>query len=73
MRGDTNGAVRVGDAIAAKFGKAYEFMDVDDPLASLKVNHELIQALSACDVLIAIIGARRIDLLKAKASSGVHE
>ena len=70
---DPNGAARVRDGLAARFGKTNLFMDVDDLLAGLRFDDELAKALAACDVFIAVIGVRWMDLLKAKASSGERD
>ena len=66
-------AARVRDGLAARFGKNYLFMDVDNLLAGLRFDEELAAALSACDVFIAIIGARWMDLLRAKAAHGERD
>ena len=70
---DPHGAARVRDGLAARFGKTNLFMDVDDLLAGLRFDDELAKALAACDVFIAVIGVRWMDLLKAKASSGERD
>ena len=67
---DPNGAARIRDALTAKFGRQSVFMDVDDLLAGLRFDEELAKALAACDVFLAVIGPRWMDLLKAKAASG---
>jgi hypothetical protein len=45
-------------------------MDVDDLLAGLRFDEELAKALAACDVFLAIIGPRWMELLRTRASSG---
>ena len=70
---DPNGAARVGDGLAAKFGKASVFMDVDNLLAGQRFDEELAKALAQCDVLIAIIGPRWMDLLRARLASGERD
>ena len=70
---DPNGAARIRDALTAKFGRSSVFMDVDDLLAGLRFDEELAKALAACDVFLAIIGQRWMDLLKAKASGGERD
>lgn len=67
---DPNGAARIRDALTARFGRQSVFMDVDDLLAGLRFDEELAKALAACDVFLAVIGPRWMDLLKAKAASG---
>ena len=71
---DPAAAARVRDALAARFGKANLFMDVDSLSAGQRFEDELAKALAACDVLIAIIGPRWMDLLKARGQmSGVRD
>lgn len=70
---DPSAAARARDGLAAKFGKANLFMDVDDLLAGLRFDEELAKALATCDVFIAIIGARWIDLFKAKNATGERD
>lgn len=67
---DPNGAARIRDALTARFGRQSVFMDVDDLLAGLRFDEELAKALAACDVFLAVIGPRWMDLLRAKAASG---
>ena len=62
-------AARVREGLAAKFGKSNLFMDVDNLLAGLRFDEELAKALGACDVFIAIIGERWLDLMRAKAEA----
>src|SRR5262245_16220087 len=63
---DPSAAARVRDALAASFGKTNIFMDVDCLLAGQRFDDELSKALATCDVLIAIIGPRWMDMLKSK-------
>ena len=74
---DPSAAARARDGLAATFGRANLFMDVDDLLAGLRFDEELAKALATCDVFIAIIGARWMDLFDARRASGerdyVHE
>src|SRR5262245_33119295 len=73
-RDDAAGDARgVRDGLAVKFGKSNIFMDVDNLLAGQRFAAELAKALEACDVLIAIIGPRWMELLKAKATSGERD
>ena len=48
-------------------------MDVDNLLAGQRFDEELDRALAACDVLIAIIGPRWMELLKIKSASGQRD
>jgi formylglycine-generating enzyme required for sulfatase activity len=66
-------AARVRDGLAGKFGKANLFIDVDDLFAGQRFDEELAKALAACDVLIAAIGERWMELLKAKITSGERD
>lgn len=63
---DPSAAARVRDGLAATFGKSNLFMDVDNLLAGQRFDHELTKALAACDVLIAVIGQRWMNLLADK-------
>jgi TIR domain len=67
VAGDARG---IRDGLAARFGRGSVFMDVDDLLAGQRFDEELAKALDACNVLIAVIGPRWMDLLRAKMSSG---
>ena len=70
-RDDSAGDARgVRDGLAAKFGKASVFMDVDNLHAGERFDVKLAQALDACDVLIAVIGPRWLEQLKARIASG---
>jgi len=63
-RDDAPGDARgVADRLARDFGKSNVFMDVDNLLAGQRFDRELDRALSQCDVLIAILGPRWMDLL----------
>ena len=70
---DPSAAARVRDGLAAKFGKSNIFMDVDNLLAGQRFDEELAKALSACDILIAIIGPRWMGLLSERAASGERD
>ncbi len=70
VAGDARG---VRDGLAAKFGKANVFMDVDNLLAGQRFDIELAKALDACDVLIAIIGPRWMEQLKARMQVGERD
>ena len=66
-RDDAAGDARgVRDGLVARFGKSNVFMDVDNLLAGQRFDKELAKALTACDVLVAIIGPRWLELLKAR-------
>jgi hypothetical protein len=67
---DPNGAARIRDGLTAKFGRSSVFFDVDNLLAGLRFDEELSKALVACDVFLAVIGPRWMDLLRTKSSSG---
>jgi formylglycine-generating enzyme required for sulfatase activity len=73
-RDDVPGDARgVRDALAARFGKASIFMDVDNLLAGQRFDEELAKALASCDVFLAIIGPRWMDLLATKTASGERD
>ena len=59
-------AARLADGLAARFGRANVFMDVDNLLPGQRFDKKLAEALDACDVLIAVVGPRWRDLLRAK-------
>lgn len=67
---DPNAAARVRDGLAGQYGQANVFMDVDNLLAGQRFDIKLAEALAACDLLIAVIGPRWMDLLRAKLDSG---
>src|SRR5262245_21979989 len=70
---DPSAAARVRDGLAAAFGKASLFMDVDNLFAGQRFDEELAKALATCDVLIVAIGANWMDLLKARIASGERD
>ena len=70
VAGDARG---IREALAARFGKANVFMDVDNLLAGQRFDRELEKALAQCGVLISVIGPRWMDLLIAKAKSGERD
>jgi hypothetical protein len=70
---DPNAAARVRDGLAGAFGKSNVFMDVDNLLAGQRFDIKLAEALDACDLLIAVIGPRWMELFKAKLDSGERD
>ena len=60
---DAAAAARVADGLAARFGRANVFMDVDHLLPGERFDQKLAEALGECDVLLAVIGRRWMDLL----------
>jgi hypothetical protein len=70
---DPAAAARVRDGLAARFGKANVFMDVDNLLAGQRFDVELAKALAQCDVLVAVIGGRWMELLKTRRASDQHD
>lgn len=66
---DPSAAARLRDGLAAKFGQANVFMDVDNLIAGQRFDQELTAALAVCDVCIAVIGPRWMDLLRVRQSS----
>jgi len=70
-RDDAPGDARgVCDRLTRKLGKANVFMDVDKLLAGQRFDRELDKALSQCDVLVAVIGPRWMELLSEYARGG---
>jgi formylglycine-generating enzyme required for sulfatase activity len=59
-------AALVAEHLSRVFGAPSVFMDVDNILAGQRFEQELRTALAACDVFLAVIGPRWLDLLKAK-------
>lgn len=57
-------AARIRDVLAAAFGRSSVFMDVDNLLAGRRFDKELAKALDHCDVLIAVLGPRWVEILK---------
>jgi TIR domain len=68
--GDARG---ICDRLGRSFGEANVFMDVDRLLAGQRFDRELDHALSKCDVLIAVIGSRWMELLSDCAQSGKRD
>src|SRR5215510_10672702 len=58
--GDARG---IYERLGRSFGDGKVFMDVDQLLAGQRFDRELDKALAECDVLIAVIGSRWMDLL----------
>jgi hypothetical protein len=73
-RDDAPGDARgICDRLGRSFGEANVFMDVDRLLAGQRFDRELEKALSKCDVLIAVIGTRWMELLSACARDGKRD
>lgn len=70
---DPSAAARIRDGLAAKFGTQNVFMDVDNLLAGQRFDEALAKALAECDVVIAIVGARWMELLKTRGASGGYD
>jgi TPR repeat protein len=68
--GDARG---ICDRLGRSFGEASVFMDVDRVLAGQRFDRELDKALSRCDVLIAVIGSRWMELLSEHAGSSKRD
>jgi hypothetical protein len=70
-REDAPGDARsIYDRLGRCFGEGNVFMDVDRLLAGQRFDLELDKALAKCDVLIAVIGSRWMDLLSEYARHG---
>ena len=65
--GDARG---ICDRLSRIFGAANVFMDVDSLVAGQRFERELDKALAKCDVLIAVIGSRWMELLNDHAQRG---
>ena len=73
-RGDTKDAsARLRDKLAATFGEADVFMDVDNLRPGERFDLKLQEALAGADVFLAVIGARWMDLLEARSASGERD
>ena len=73
-RDDVPGDARgVRDALAGHFGQSKVFMDIDNLLVGQRFDQELSRALDTCDVLIAIMGPRWMELLKQRDASGERD
>ena len=66
-------AARLHDRLAQSFGAANVFMDVDNLLPGERFDLKLKEALAGTDVFLAVIGARWLDLLEARAESGERD
>ncbi|MFZ1110493.1 MAG: TIR domain-containing protein [Rhodomicrobium sp.] len=66
-------AARLHDRLAAAFGAANVFMDVDNLRAGERFDLKLQKALAETDVFLAVIGARWSELLAARVESGEHD
>ncbi len=70
-RGDVRSdAARIRDRLAAVFGARNVFMDVENLVAGQRFDMALHKELAQCDVLLAMIGPRWLDLLKERQGSG---
>lgn len=66
-RGDVKeNAARIRDRLAGVFGSANVFMDVDNLLAGQRFDKELEKALVQCDVFLAVIGPRWMELMRSR-------
>ncbi len=66
-------AARLHDRLVQSFGAANVFMDVDNLLPGERFDLRLKEALAGTDVFLAVIGARWLDLLQARAESGERD
>src|SRR5882672_10170566 len=73
-RDDAPGDARsIYERLGRSFGEGNVFMDVDQLLAGQRFDRELDKALAECDVLIAVIGSRWMDLLSEHARHGKRD
>lgn len=64
-RGDVRSdAARIRDRLAAVFGPKNVFMDVENLVAGQRFDMALNRELAQCDVLLAVIGPKWLDILK---------
>ena len=70
---DPNGVARIRDALTAKLGNSSVFMNVDDLKAGQRFDLELAKALDACDIFIAVIGSRWLDLARQRYSDREYD
>jgi formylglycine-generating enzyme required for sulfatase activity len=70
---DRSTAARVRDRLAASFGDANVFMDVDKLIAGQRFDTELEKALSQTDVFLAVIGPRWEELLADRQASSERD
>jgi TPR repeat protein len=68
--GDARG---ICDRLGRSFGEANVFMDVDRLLAGQRFDRQLDKALAQCDVLVAVIGSRWMELLSGYVQSGKRD
>ena len=61
------------DRLAQQFGAKNIFMDVDNLLVGQRFDQELEKALKQCDVFLAIIGPRWMELLSERRASGERD
>ena len=73
-REDAPGDARsIYERLGRSFGERKVFMDVDQLLAGQRFDRELDKALAECEVLIAVIGSRWMDLLSECAQHGKRD
>ena len=63
-------AGRIFDRLSAFFGADHVFMDVEDIRAGTDFPHAIEKTVGACDVLIAVIGPRWFETLRARDAGG---
>src|SRR5262245_36662609 len=70
---DRSTAARIRDRLAATFGAANVFMDVDNLIAGQRFDKELEKALAETDVFLAVIGPRWLELLAERQRGGERD
>jgi Tfp pilus assembly protein PilF len=66
-------AARIRDRLAATFGNANVFMDVDHLMAGQRFDKALEKALAQTDVFLCVIGPRWLELLSERQGSGERD
>jgi phosphonate transport system permease protein len=64
-------AVRIGEGLAARFGRRHVFIDIDSLLPGARYDDSLLKALDNTDVLVAVIGPRWKEIMAERSAS--HE
>lgn len=66
-------AALIYESLSREFGEPNVFMDVDNVMAGQRFDQQLEKALAECEVFLAVIGPRWLDLLKTKQTTGERD